>query len=206
MQAQCIGVICRPYLCAANQLLYAAMIQSKKIYLKNHPILLINIEFGFKRYRTWSRFGQPATIYRCIFCKRKTLSSQIVFSIVLVDKNNKASIFHHGSSMCKRLIRSVMAAKIHGLLYGFEKTLYIQTIWKELTGSLFDILILVYSKTSFSVVARDTRCWRIGGKSTYGHYDNASRKESWIIYRGFQVQWIFQTHWLRNIFNITRNY
>lgn len=48
-----------------------------------------------------------------------------------------------------------MAAKIHGLIYGFDSSIYIQTLLQELTVFNFEIHGVVDSKTLFNVVTKD---------------------------------------------------
>ena len=45
---------------------------------------------------------------------------QIGFVIVLVDKDNKANIFHWLFIKCKRVIQSVLASELYKMAYKFD--------------------------------------------------------------------------------------
>ena len=54
------------------------------------------------------------------FANNLDMSSQIGFVIVIFDQDNKANIVHWASVKCKRVTRSVLAAKLYAMSLGFD--------------------------------------------------------------------------------------
>jgi len=81
--------------------------------------------------------------------------SQMGFVLVIGD-DEKSNIIHYGSSSCKRVTRSVMAAELHALIYGFDSAYLARDILQELLGLRLDIDAYVDSRTVFNVVAKQS--------------------------------------------------
>lgn len=62
------------------------------------------------------------------FANIKSLKSQIGFVLALTDGTGLANLVHYGSSRCKRVARSVMAAALHALVYGFDQAFIVRDI------------------------------------------------------------------------------
>jgi hypothetical protein len=87
------------------------------------------------------------------FANNQDLLSQIGFVIILADKNNRANIIHWSSIKCKRVMRSVLAVELYGIVHGFnigatiklmiEKILWISLLLILCTDSksLYDCLV-----------------------------------------------------------------
>ncbi len=158
---QYIGVMSRPDICAQTQLLSNGTSDpSNEDYKKLNKIVewcnkTSNIGLTYKAL-------DLDTCRLCLFtdasfANSKNFKSQIGFLLALVDGNNVANILHYGSSRCQRVTRSVMAAEIHGLLYGFDNALITKHLLRELINKDFDIHTYVDSKTLFNVVAKDAK-------------------------------------------------
>lgn len=89
------------------------------------------------------------------FANARNHKSQLGFIVAMVDDKMNTNIVHFGSTRCQRVTRSVMAAEIHALLYGFDNAIIVQNLLHDVTGTLYSIDGLVDSKTLFNVVAKD---------------------------------------------------
>ncbi len=88
------------------------------------------------------------------FANGSNFKSQLGFIILLVDKFNNCNILHYGSNRCKRVTRSVMAAEIHALIYGFDSAYITKSMMEEILNREIDIEAYVDSRTTFNVIAR----------------------------------------------------
>ena len=88
------------------------------------------------------------------FANAKDLKSQIGFVLVALDKNMNANIVHYGSSRCKRTTRSVMAAEVHGLTFGWDNAFVVKAMLEEVLGTKIRIDVYVDSKTLFNVIVK----------------------------------------------------
>lgn len=88
------------------------------------------------------------------FANAKDWKSQIGFVLIAVDKDMNANIVHYGSSRCKRVARSVMAAEIHGLTYGWDNAYIGKTMLEEILGKEIKIDVYVDSKTLFNIITK----------------------------------------------------
>lgn len=57
--------------------------------------------------------------------------SELGFVLQLVDKSNTANIIHYGSMRCNRVTRSVLAAELYALIYGFANAFIVQSALEE---------------------------------------------------------------------------
>lgn len=88
------------------------------------------------------------------FANAEHSKSQLGFVVVLADGDNNANIVHFGSMACKRVARSVMAAELHSLIYGFDQAFVTGDMLQELLGRKVHIDAYVDSRTVFNVVAK----------------------------------------------------
>lgn len=65
-----------------------------------------------------------------------------------------ANIVHYGSTHCKRVARSVMAAELLGLVYGFDNAFMVKSILDQILGQAVPIDAYLDSRTVFKVVAK----------------------------------------------------
>jgi hypothetical protein len=80
--------------------------------------------------------------------------SQLGFVICIVDDANNANIVHFGSSKCKRVTRSVMAAELHGLVLGFDNAFVVRQMVSEISGREIPIDAYIDSKTVFDTITK----------------------------------------------------
>lgn len=88
------------------------------------------------------------------FANADKLRSQIGFVLVLADDQLNGNIIHYGSVHCKRVTRSVMAAELLALVYGFDQAYVAQDILQQIIGVQVPIDGFIDSKTVFNVVAK----------------------------------------------------
>lgn len=69
-----------------------------------------------------------------------------------------------------------MGAEIYALLYGFDKTIYIQNVLSDILGMAPQIYRLMDSKTLFNVVPRDGNTSEKGCKLTNGLSEGVFQK------------------------------
>lgn len=89
------------------------------------------------------------------FANAPELKSQLSFVVLIGDKDSRANILHYGSSRCKRVTRSVMAAEIHALVYGFENAYIARDIVSEILGRSVAVDAFIDSRTLFIVVPKN---------------------------------------------------
>ena len=88
------------------------------------------------------------------FANANKLKSQLGFVVVLADKHGRGNIVHYGSTTCKRVARSVMAAELHALVYGFDNAYGVREAINCTLGLNVQIHSFVDSRTVFNVVAK----------------------------------------------------
>lgn len=89
------------------------------------------------------------------FANATRLRSQLGYVILILDAKQRANIVHYGSSRCKGVVRSVLAAEVHGLLLGFDFGLLVKDLLEEILGRTLLMEAMVDSWTLFSVIAKD---------------------------------------------------
>lgn len=117
---------------------------------------------------------QASTIYGCGTCEYWWYESQLGFVSAMVDNEECTNIVHYGSSSCSRVARSVMAAKIFALIYGFEQTFIINYMLFEILGQEFPVCAYVDSLMPFNVVVKNSS--KSGEALSHGHL--VAKKES----------------------------
>ena len=90
------------------------------------------------------------------FASAPEFRSQMGYVLVLADKNNCANILTWGSSVCKRVTRSVMAAELFALIYGFDHSFTVRDALHQTTGQLIPIYAFGDSRTVFNVIAKQS--------------------------------------------------
>ena len=125
------------------------------------------------------------------FANCDDLKSQIGFVLVLADKKNNANIVHFGSSRCKRVTRSVMAAEVHGLVYGFDSAFIEKNIIEELLGTSIPMDVYVDSKTLFNIVAKD-------GNTA----EKRLKIDMWAIRESYDKKEIRNIYWIASSMNL----
>ncbi len=90
------------------------------------------------------------------FANSDNLKSQIGFVLALADASGNANIIHYGSSRYKRVTRSVLAAEVHALVYGFDNAFVARDILKEILGRDIPIDGIVDSRTLFNEIAKNS--------------------------------------------------
>lgn len=55
-----------------------------------------------------------------VFANAEGINSQLGYIFLLLDDSSQCSIVHYDSKKCRLITRSVMVAKIHALVHGFE--------------------------------------------------------------------------------------
>lgn len=159
-QMQYVGCCTRPDICAEVQLLASGNQDPTKSEMKRLNKMVnrcietsstgLNYEFLDINSVRLALFTDAS------FANAAKLKSQIGYVLVLVDKDNRANIIHYGSSRCKRVTRSVMAAEVHGLMYGFDSDFIAKDMLEEILGRSVDLDTYVYSRTLFNVIAKDS--------------------------------------------------
>ena len=66
---------------------------------------------------------------------------QIDYVIYLIDASNRINILHWFSIKCKRMIQSVLASELYGLIYEFDFGAVLKTMTKKILR--FNILLIV---------------------------------------------------------------
>lgn len=136
--AQYIGCCTRPDICAAVQLLASATDDpSEKNYTSLQKIIkhCNNTTKSGLRYIPLDLNSIRFLLFTdASFANTVNLKSQLGFVLVLVDKSGAAKIVHYGSSRCSRVARSVMAAEIFALIYGFDNSYIVHTMLEEILG------------------------------------------------------------------------
>ena len=121
------------------------------------------------------------------FANAKKLKSQLGFVIVLSDKHGRRNIIHYGSTTCKRVARSVMAAALHALVYGFDNAYATREAIYSTLGKHVDIHSFVDSRTVFNVVAKGANPRENGFRSTSTYSARVIKQERCTTLVGFQA-------------------
>ena len=159
-KAQYIGCCTRPDICAVVQLLASSTVNPlqsdykilKKVVARCHETADVGL-----RYKPLDTQSTRLVLFTyASFANAKGLKSQIGFVLVLADDSGDANIIHYGSSRCKRVTRSVMAAEIHALVYGFDNAYVARDMLEELLAKQVHIDSYVESRALFYVVTKNS--------------------------------------------------
>jgi len=159
-QIQYIGSCTRPDLCAPVQLMASAV---NKPTLNTFKEMNKIVEWCHEtcdvplQYVPLDRKSVRLTLFTdASFANTDRLKSQLGFVLSLTDSNNRSNIVHYGSSSCKRVTRSVMAAELHALIYGFDNAYLVRDILEEVLQQKIEIDGYLDSRTVFNVVAKSS--------------------------------------------------
>ena len=156
--AQYIGSCTRPDLCAPTQLLASAVAEpTKKTYKEMEKIT----KWCHATKDVGIRFV-PLDLDNCrlmlftdsSFANTDKGKSQLGFVVILADKSGKGNILHYGSTMSKRIARSVLAVELLALVHGFDQAYVVQDMLRQITGKTIDIDAFIDSQTLFNLVAK----------------------------------------------------
>lgn len=153
---QYIGNSTRPDLCSPSQLLAtnSPTPEQKKDLNKLVCYCKETSDTGLNFVRLDLTSVRIAMFTDSSFANADNYKSQLGFVLLLVDDSNNCNLIHYGSTRCKRVTRSVMAAEIHALMYGFDRAFITKTILEEILGRTIEIDGYVDSKTLLDVVAK----------------------------------------------------
>jgi hypothetical protein len=155
---QYIGACTRPDLASPAQLLasemktptnetYGAM---KKLVARCRD----TVRLGLK-YVTLDRHSLRLALFTdASFANNRGYASQLGFVLVLVDKYDMANIVTWGSQKSKRITRSVMAAELLALVYGFDIGYVIKKLLSEVLGHDLPLDAYTDSRTVFNTIAK----------------------------------------------------
>lgn len=76
--------------------------------------------------------------------------------LLKVDDEEMTHIHHSNGSMCKRVARSVMAAKIFASVYGIDLAFVIRDTPSEILSAYLPLNAYVDSRTLFDVITRQS--------------------------------------------------
>lgn len=157
---QYIAGCTRPDLCSCVQLLSAAVTQpnpTKDTYKELSKIIQRakeTADAGLK-FVELDLEGLSLFLFTdASFANAHRLASQLGFVLCLVEKNMNANVIHYGSRRCKRVTRSVMAAELHALMYGFDNAFVTRTMAEEIFGRDVPIHAFIDSRTVFNTITK----------------------------------------------------
>lgn len=68
------------------------------------------------------------------FSNTHGLRSQLEFVLILTEAAGICNILHYERNHCQRMVRSVLAAEVHGLVLGFNYSVILQHLISQLLG------------------------------------------------------------------------
>ena len=157
-QIQYIATCTRPNLCAAVQLMASEVTNACEDTFKKMSTIAArchqtqNVGLRFVPLDTSSL--RIALFTDASFANNKAKKSQMGFVIVLCDSNGDANILYYGSTACNRVTRSVMAAELLGLVYGFDNAYLLQHMLTEILGYTVPVDAYADSKIVFDIIAK----------------------------------------------------
>lgn len=81
------------------------------------------------------------------FANLPDVKSQIGFVVVATDDSDNYNILHYGSSRCRRVARSVMAAELLALVYGFDQAFLVKKCLSDILGRNISMDAFIDSRT-----------------------------------------------------------
>jgi hypothetical protein len=156
---QYIATCVRPDLCAPCQLLSSQVgtAPDKNVYKKLNKLVDVchcSVADGLTFVPLDLDSVRVAVFTDASFANCDDYKSQLGFVICMKDKTDAANIVHFGSSKCRRITRSVMAAELHGLVMGFDHAFMVASILQDILQREIAIDGYIDSKTVFDTVTR----------------------------------------------------
>ncbi len=87
------------------------------------------------------------------FANNRDLSSQIDYVICLADSIH-ANVLHWSSIKCKRLTRSVLAAKLFAMIHDFDVVLMLKAIFTKMLNVVVSLILETSSKSLYDCLVR----------------------------------------------------
>ncbi len=88
------------------------------------------------------------------FANSKNLGSQLGFVLILADETGRCNIDHDGSVRCRRVTRSVMAAEVLALVFGFDNSYIVKHTIDKAMGKEIPLETYTDSPTLFNTIAK----------------------------------------------------
>lgn len=88
------------------------------------------------------------------FANNSDLCSQMGYILLLADASNKCNIVHYGSLRCRRVTRSVMAAELLSLVYGFDSAYIVKHTLDSCLKEKIPLHVYTDSRTVFNTIAK----------------------------------------------------
>lgn len=117
--------------------------------------LKVTASVGLKYVFHYMKSVRSVVVTDASFENAKDLRSQLGFVVAMVDVNNMSNIVLYGSSRCRRVALSVMAAEVHGLVLGFDFAFTLCKLLLERLQRPVPMGAYVVSRTLFNMVSKD---------------------------------------------------
>lgn len=157
--AQYIGVCTRPDVCANIQLIAPGAQKTTEDEFRTLKKTMDHLSATKERGLTYKRIDMSTmrliVISDASFANTRNLRSQLGFIILMADETGTANIIHYGSSQCKRVTRSILAAEIHALVLAYDHAYVIRHTLIEILGRNVKLEAYVDSRSVFDVIAKD---------------------------------------------------
>lgn len=82
------------------------------------------------------------------------MSLQIGYDIYFADTTNKANIIYWFSIKCKRVIPSILVAKLYGIAHGFDIGIVIKATLGKILGSAVPLVLCIDSKSLYNCLVK----------------------------------------------------
>ena len=82
------------------------------------------------------------------------MSLQIGYIICFANGTSKANIIHWSSIKCKRVTRSILAAKLYGMAYGFDIEAVIKTTLRKMLQTTIPLTLCTNSKSLYNCLVK----------------------------------------------------
>jgi hypothetical protein len=112
--------------------------------------------------------------------------SQLGFVLCIVDYANNANIVHFGSLKCERVRRSVMAAELHSLVFGFDSAFIFRQTILEISGREVPIDAFIDSLSVFEAMATLGKTLKKRLNLTQRRCKSLISKASYVRYTGYR--------------------
>lgn len=89
------------------------------------------------------------------FFNARNLCSQLGYIVAMLDRHDTANIINYGSSRCKLVTQSILAAEIHAFMLGYEQDFLIKNLAEEVLVKQLPIMEYVDSRSVFDIISKD---------------------------------------------------